>query len=186
MHVCFFTAYEPDQLSKALDQLSSKTQDCDTCPKDIVGEDCLQCVDGTYGIRPGYTVPPLSHAGSDTYVFRCHYDIDIAMKRCPGSVDSQIVPLVNGSRRLQEARLVMCALGYEGQLCGECADDFGMNSDRVCEPCDTANTGGAFLIFFGLIFGIALILAIIGKFWSGFPLKHLLRCSIQPGRIIIT
>ena len=81
-----------------------------------------------------------------------------------------------------------CAQGYSGHICGECADDWGMNTDRECEPCESGASGtvGSIFILLGFIAGLALVLGVVSKLWAGFPLKHLLRCSVQPMRILIT
>ena len=49
-----------------------------------------------------------------------------------------------------------------------------------------SGTVGSIFILLGMIAGLALILGIAAKLWKGFPLKHLLRCSVQPMRILIT
>lgn len=158
---------------------------CDSCPSDVTGEGCLVCIDGGFSIAAGFTTPSLATTSSDAdlaYVFRCHHNIDVAKKRCPGgqtefrrSLRADQLALANG-----------CAEGYKGQLCGECAEDFGMSTANVCEPCGENTTAAVIGIFFASLAAIAGLLTLIGKLWSRFPLKHLLRCSVQPLRILIT
>ena len=75
-----------------------------------------------------------------------------------------------------------CAQGYSGHICGECDDDWGMSTNRECEPCESGTSGtvGSIFILLGMIAGLVLILGVAAKLWKGFPLKHLLRCSVQP------
>ena len=64
----------------------------------------------------------------------------------------------------------------------------GMNTNRECEPCESGTSGtvGSIFILLGMIAGFCVVLAVIAKLWSDFPLKHLMRCSVQPMRILIT
>jgi hypothetical protein len=184
LHICFHSGWENDQVLEAKRRHAAKRVDekCDECPTDITGTNCLVCSMGSVAVAPGFIAPENTAVSrrllastrvepAIVYVFRCHHDITIATVRCPGSGQSGVST---------------CAPGYQGQLCGECADDFGMNREGKCEACEEMNTGSSLLIFVGMIIGVALFLALLGKVWKGFPLKHLLRCSIQPARILIT
>jgi hypothetical protein len=80
-----------------------------------------------------------------------------------------------------------CAEGYAGHICGECQNDWGMNTDRVCEPCEESGfTPAAILAILGILLGVGLLLVLAARLWESFNLKHLLRCSVQPARILIT
>jgi len=63
-----------------------------------------------------------------------------------------------------------------------------MDTNRECEPCESGTSGtvGSIFILLGMIAGFCVVLAVIAKLWSDFPLKHLMRCSVQPMRILIT
>jgi hypothetical protein len=104
-------------------------------------------------------------------VFRCHIEMDLAVKRCPLNPDYP----------------GQCALGYEGKLCDTCSDGFGMDPARECAPCaGTGYTRESFTLL-GIILGaLALLTVILAKVWKAFPLKHFPRCAFQPGRILIT
>ena len=117
--ICFHNGYDEDRVSDGLNLHA--VSGCLNCPDDVTGEECLVCNGGGTFIQAGFTAPQIANAGhGDAFVsvFRCHPDIDIARKRCPGG----------GSRRLAEkgpgSTDSQCAEGYEGQLCGGCADDW--------------------------------------------------------------
>ena len=108
-------------------------------------------------------------------VFRCHIEMDLAIACCPGEAV------------LGRDHLHTCAEGYTGSTCNGCADDYGMSSQRLCEPCeDSGYTPESLLLLSGVLLGIALIVGALGKLWKAFQLKHLFRCAFQPVRILIT
>jgi hypothetical protein len=184
VHVCFFGSYEDDKYQAAIDKnvasLATTKQECETCPKDITGDDCLVCSHGVSSISPGFTIPSLPADSSRralqamevVTVFRCHIDMDLAIARCPGCEEAPC----------------KCAEGYSGSLCDGCADGYGMDSgSRKCETCEgTGYTPESLGILIGILVGIPLLFGIAGKLWKAFPLRHLLRCAFQPIRILIT
>jgi ABC-type branched-subunit amino acid transport system substrate-binding protein len=185
LHVCFYNGFDSDEQSSARDMASKVQYDCDTCPSDAKQDPCLVCKGGGIQIAPGFTAPPIANSAGGTSVvsvFRCHPDIEVARKRCPGTADGRRLAVVESTMNPE------CAQGYSGHICGECDDDWGMNTDRECEPCESGASGtvGSIFILLGMIAGLALILGVAAKLWKGFPLKHLLRCSVQPMRILIT
>ena len=187
LHVCYYRGFDGEQFQRAVDYRQQQPAgfDCDTCPVDELGANCLTCEDGRTVIAPGYTIPQLPAAVA-TYayhvsVFRCHSDMEIAQKRCPGSDASSGLRI----RRLQSDDL--CAPGYRGYMCGECTDGFGMNTNQECEPCEEAGftwaTLGAIVLMIACAF---LVLGVISLVWVKFPLQHVVRCAAQPLRILIT
>jgi hypothetical protein len=179
---CFHGGYD-----QALVNSESKKQaaavesglQCNTCPADVTQESCLVCNNGAAPrVRAGFTIPTL---GSQTSrrslsdgavdgtelvtVFRCHIELDLAQKRCPENAEPGV-----------------CAEGYEGSVCNECVEGYGMSgSTRTCELCDDSGyTGESLLLLLAIVAGTALVLGIIAKVWKAFPLKHLLRCAFQP------
>jgi hypothetical protein len=191
LHICFYRGYDAEQFKSEKDRHKNMPArfDCNNCPLDELGDSCLTCEDGRTVIRPGYTVPrlPASLSATDSdhvSVFRCHSDFEIATHRCPGSDPSA------GMRRIMSESDVMCASGYEGYMCGECSEGYGMNSNtQECEACDESGSGftwatlGAMAAMIG---GAMVVLGIIGFMWGKFPLKHVMRCAAQPLRILIT
>eukprot|EP01047_Picozoa_sp_COSAG01_P020513 COSAG01_NODE_1169_length_11408_cov_35.108056_3_plen_2198_part_00 len=174
--VCFNGGYDDELVSR--EQAARGNARCDTCPKDVTGEGCMSCKDGNISVQAGFVAPAVSATSQDDikFVFRCHHDMEVAVKRCPGG----------GAFRRLQVRKSTCAPGYNGHLCGECEENFGMTKDRECVACDDTDTGAAFGIFFAAVVVLIIVLTIFGKLWSKFPLKYLLRCSIQPIRIVIT
>ena len=62
-----------------------------------------------------------------------------------------------------------------------------MSSDRKCEKCGGSGyTPESLLLLVGVLLGLALVLAVLGKIWKGLTIKHILRCAFQPIRILIT
>jgi hypothetical protein len=189
LHVCFWSSYDEDALSTAFAQRerNAASSDCDACPMDAKQNPCLFCKGGDLMIAPGFTAPPIANpdsgAGGHISVFRCHVDMKIGRKRCPGTRAS-------ANRRILAPSASMnpqCAEGYAGHICGECQNDWGMNTDRVCEPCEESGfTPAAILAILGILLGVGLLLVLAARLWESFNLKHLLRCSVQPARILIT
>jgi hypothetical protein len=183
LRVCFHGSYDLERVQTAIDEHSSRKtqeQDCGACPADIVDDSCLTCEDGVATVSPGFTMPPLTsarrmltegHAELQT-LFRCHLEMDLAIKRCPGCSSPPCA----------------CAEGYSGNVCNECMDGYGMSSStRTCELCEgTGYTGESMLLLAGILAAVALVTFILLKIWKNFPLKHLLRCAFQPARILIT
>eukprot|EP01047_Picozoa_sp_COSAG01_P029060 COSAG01_NODE_1979_length_8743_cov_18.850069_6_plen_1614_part_00 len=181
LHVCYARGYDSGHYEHSLGihQTTAAGVDCDQCPVDELQDSCLTCADGLGDVRPGYVAPAI--AGADTAVvsvFRCHPKMDVAVKRCPGTATA------NGRRRGQDG--AQCAPGYRGFVCGKCAEDFGMSSN-VCEPCDDVGySWGSFFSLVGMILGAVVFIFAFSKIWRTFALKHVLRCSAQPLRILIT
>jgi hypothetical protein len=186
LHICFYRGYDAEQFGAELGKHQSMPTgfDCNTCPLDELGDSCLTCEDGRTIIAPGYTIPKLPADATFTMdsdhvsVFRCHADMEIATQRCPGG---------EGMRRLLSESDGMCASGYEGYMCGECTEGFGMNSNQECEACESAGftwaTLGSMVAMLG---GAMVVLGLIGVIWGKFPLKHVVRCAAQPLRVLIT
>eukprot|EP01047_Picozoa_sp_COSAG01_P016087 COSAG01_NODE_816_length_13389_cov_7.068849_6_plen_1558_part_00 len=185
LQVCFWDGFEEDALSSAIAARKQRAAAniCDACPKDATSTTCLVCAPGGFNVAAGFTAPPIANtnSGGQTFVFRCHRDIDIARKRCPGTTASRRALTTTSSINPQ------CALGYAGHICGECEDDWGMNTDHECEPCEeTGFTAANIAVILGMLVGIGILLFLAGKLWKSFSLQHLLRCSVQPARILIT
>ena len=188
LHICYADGFDRDQRDRAIAQsersASSTGQECEMCPTDITGADCLICEGGTAGLAAGFTIPTLPHSGDRRQlrlslgegdrtisVFRCHIELELARARCPAN------PEVPGT----------CSTGYTGYLCDSCESGYGMSPNRVCEPCSGAGyTTQSFLVLFGILGGVALAVYVLSRVWKSFPLKHLARCAFQPGRILIT
>ena len=117
IHVCFYRGFDVEHFQSEVDRNQNLPAgfDCDSCPADQLGDPCLTCEDGGSAIAPGYTFPQLEDATPDqTSVFRCHHDMEVAVKRCPGSNPADTRHLLSESGN-------MCAAGYdEGYICGEC------------------------------------------------------------------
>ena len=187
VHVCFYRGYDAEHYQSELGRHDSMPAgfDCDTCPGDQLGDSCLTCDDGRTVIAPGHTVPDIRELESSITnhisVFRCHPDMEIAVKRCPGS------DAVAGARRFLSAPGDMCAAGYEGYMCGACEEGFGMNGDKECETCEESGfTWGTLGAMAAMIGGVLVLFGAISMIWGNFPLKHAFRCAAQPTRILIT
>jgi hypothetical protein len=189
IHVCFARGYDDEQYNDGISQtLASQAEsglECGSCPQDERGDECLQCTDGLTQIAPGFVSPVLPEGtGMDigvehVLVFRCHYKMDVAEKRCPGDTTT-----TGERRRLSSAS---CAHGYRGYVCGECAEDYGMNSQQECEPCgETGFTGKTLGIMAAMVGGVIFAFGVLSCFWRQFSLKHVVRCAFGPGRILIT
>jgi hypothetical protein len=189
-HICFANGFDKVYKSVALRareaQLDSTYQPCERCPTDVVGYPCLICSGGGEPtMAAGYTAMlPQLYGGTQSrrglqagteltavIVLRCHVDIDIARLRCPENPDF----------------VGQCANGYRGRLCGECINGWGMNPQRVCEPClDAGYTGKSVAILAVVISASLLVVGAVARTWKSCPLRHLPRCMFQPMRIIIT
>ena len=90
-------------------------------------------------------------------LFRCHLELELAVKRCPGC----------------DASPCKCAKGYSGNVCNACIDGYGMSSStRTCEPCEgTGYNTESLGILAAIVVGVVIVILIIGKFWKAFPLK---------------
>ena len=180
VQVCYSRGFDAAHLRDSLARHESTQTgiDCDSCPVDQTGEVCLLCEDGLGAVRPGFVAPlPLDQDSMTLSVFRCHNDMATGTKRCPGSSTGT-------ARRLQEDP--QCNTGYTGIICGECSDGYGM-SNNECIPCeDTGFTWGSLFVLIVALAGILLLLLLVGRKWKTFPLKHVIRCSAQPLRMLIT
>lgn len=190
MAVCFFGGYEEDRYMYSVEKnrasLQQTGQECEACPVDISGDTCLECT-GQSGSRisPGFMTPvlestppgssrPMQWRGQEVLlVFRCHIEKDLAIARCP---------------QLCAEPPCQCAEGYRGTLCGTCAEGFGMNSGtRQCDLCEGAGYNWtSMFVLLGSFLSTLLVACLAAKVWKSFPMKHLLRCSFQPIRILIT
>ena len=193
VHVCFHRGYDDEHFNTEMTaHQTSVAEDCESCPTDEAGSTCLQCNDGRTLIAPGFTVPVLPEraaAASDfVSVFRCHHDMEVAVKRCPGTNATERDVL---ERDVLESDVLasesLCAPGYEGYICGECVEGFGMSSKNECQPCEEAGftweTAG---ITVGSVAAVIVLFGALGRLWQGFPLQHIFRCAFQPMRILIT
>jgi predicted outer membrane repeat protein len=186
LRVCFHSGYDESKIQNALSNTDMlKGQECLPCPTDVTGDGCLTCSAGVAVVSPGFTVPPISSSAAArralqderapnnvATLFRCHIELDLAIARCPGC----------------ESEPCACAVGYSGNVCNECDENYGMSSStRTCEPCEgTGYTAESMFLLAGIVFGTILVFFILGKIWKNFPLKHLLRCVFQPVRFTLT
>eukprot|EP01047_Picozoa_sp_COSAG01_P002789 COSAG01_NODE_76_length_28332_cov_298.876992_19_plen_790_part_00 len=196
VHVCFAGDFDQGYLnSLTMSTHKSATahdSDCDNCPKDKAGDDCLQCIDELTLVAPGYNLlPPTAIKFSAKYmsVFRCHDKMEIAVKRCPGTQfdPSHSVNLsTNG-----------CAHGYQGFVCGQCAPGFGSDGGQECTPCH--KEGIAWIWFVVIVIGVGALCKFKQVYWKqtfkpAHPnftqyldiFSHLPYCIFQPLRILIT
>ena len=180
--ICFHGSYDEARVAAGIGDRQEQQHECGTCPTDITDTGCITCLDGVTSISPGFIVTSVASSMSrralldgDTNVqsvFRCHLEIDLAIKRCPGC----------------KTPPCECAVGYTVLVCNECTDGFGMSATtRTCELCEgTGYNTESLGILCGILVGVAIVFGVIGKVWKAFPLKHLLRCGFQPARILIT
>ena len=79
-----------------------------------------------------------------------------------------------------------CAKHYIGALCSTCEPKHGMSATSfTCRACE--ETGTAALIVFVATIVVGSALGYVGgKLWKKFQLKHLIRASFDPTRILIT
>ena len=180
IHVCYSRGFDAGQLQDSLDLHASTPADidCDFCPTDETGEVCLLCEDGLGAVKEGFVAPLLLDEDHATVsVFRCHNDMSTGVKRCPGSSSG-------AARRLEETS--QCNIGYTGIICGECSEGFGMRNSE-CVPCDDVGYNWqSFLVLLAVVVCVFVAFFLLGKKWRNFPLKHVIRCSAQPLRMLIT
>eukprot|EP01048_Picozoa_sp_COSAG05_P002282 COSAG05_NODE_90_length_20140_cov_25.117060_1_plen_1190_part_00 len=152
MHICFWSGWDAEQQSTAIAKHNDWTLDCSACPSDAMLHPCLICEGSSSWIAPGFTAPPIANSedgGSFVSVFRCHADIEIARKRCPGTAGSRRLAEAGSTVNLQCAEVTnlfsalqfgprathLCfryssdtkpilSQGYTGHICGECDDDW--------------------------------------------------------------
>ena len=147
LHVCFSSGFDATKMSNAQEdhQRLARHNQCQLCPSDQLGEACLECLDGISYPAAGFTMVP-KHGTSRSVgrrriqradgtnlevdyikMFRCHTDLDVARRRCPRC----------------KSPPCGCAEGFDGFLCGSCAEEpsvasphgFGM-SDGECKECE--------------------------------------------------
>jgi hypothetical protein len=172
--VCFHGGYDEERIQAAINERGAREtqkQACAACPADIMDDGCLTCLDGVATITPGFTIPPVaSNLGrrmlldSGTKVqtlFRCHLEMDLAIKRCPGCADPPCD----------------CAEGYSGNVCNECIEGHGMSaSTRTCEPCEgTGYTPDSLLLLVGILAAVILVIFILLKVWKVYLSKRHIR-----------
>ena len=172
-----------DTIENRETQQQSTGQSCTACAVDTEGEECVICSAGSPTlIRAGFRTPPelsnnetrrMQHSAEPAvkFIFRCHSDLDLAAKRCPGGSFNS----------------ASCAAGYTGYTCGSCEGGFGMSRGGECLPCEENETSvGAVLLLIAVLVGIFAALALLTKVWVKFPWRHVVRCAAQPTRILIT